>query len=271
MELPGSPPQPWLQRPTGVPKGALSEHGFTSEIIRAAKPGFDHERRFMIYTPPNYDPNGQPCGLLVLFDGHVYSNPEMPVPVILDNLIAMDKIPPLVVVFVYQSDERDGELWSCSDPFADFVAKELVPWVRKKYQVSREPARATIGGMSAGGLMAAYCGFRHSEVIGNVLSLSGGLGWWPGILEERLDEEPGWLTRQFVSGPRLPVRFYLAAGHFENWFLPYNLLVENRRFRDVLLARGYSVQFQEFSGGHSPVSWRGPFVEGLITLTGTPK
>ena len=74
----------------------------------------------------------------------------MPVPVILDNLIAEKKIPPLVAVFVYQTRERLREL-GCSPSFADFMAKELVPWVRQNYHVSSEPTRVIIGGMSAGG------------------------------------------------------------------------------------------------------------------------
>jgi enterochelin esterase family protein len=97
--------------------------------------------------------------------------------------------------------------------------------VRENYRVSLKPEHVTIGGMSAGGRMAAYCGLRHSEVFGNVLSLSGGFEWWPGALEERIDEEPGWLTRQFVTAPRLPVHFYLAAGRFEHWFFPSSLLL----------------------------------------------
>jgi enterochelin esterase-like enzyme len=208
--------------------------------------------------------------LLLLFDGQGNRNPsaDMPVTVILDKLIANGMIPHLVAVFVYQTGERNREL-GCSQPFSDFVAKELVPSVRKNYHVSPEPERVIIGGMSAGGRMAAYCGLRHSEVFGNVLSFSGGFEWWPGALEERMDEEPGWLTRQFVTAPRLPVRFYLAAGRFEHWFFPSSLLTENRRLRDVLQAKGYTVRYAEFSGGHDPVCWRGPFVDGLIALAGS--
>jgi enterochelin esterase-like enzyme len=266
VELPDAPPQPWLQRLPGVPEGALGEHQITSEVVRDAKPGFEHERRFLVYTPPNYDPRGPACGLLVLFDGQSYRTPEMPVPGILDHLIAGGKVPPLVAVFVYQTRERESEV-SCSEPFADFVATELVPWVRQNYHVSPEPARTTVGGISGGGLMAVFCGFRHSEVFGNVMSLSGGVGWWPGIVEGRMDGEPGALTRRFVAAPRLPVRFYLAAGRFENWHLPYSLLGENHRFRDVLQAKGYSVRYCEFSGGHDRLGWRGPFVEGVSFLT----
>jgi enterochelin esterase family protein len=270
LELPDAPPQPWLKRLPGVSEGALSEHKLTSQIIRDAKSGFAHEREFLVYTPPDYDPKGQSNGSLLLFDGQGNRNPsvDMPVTVILDNLIASRKIPPLVAVFVYQTGERNREL-GCSQPFSDFVAKELVPWVRQNYRVSPKPERVIIGGMSAGGRMAAYCGLRHSEVFGNVLSLSGGYEWWPGALEERLDHEPGWLTRQFVTAPRLPVRFYLAAGRFEHWFFPSSLLSENRRLRDVLQAKGYTLEYAEFSGGHDPVCWRGPFVDGLIALAGS--
>ena len=269
LELPEAPPQPWLTRLPGVSEGTLSEHRLTSQIISATKSGFDPEREFLVYTPPNYDPQGAPYRLLLLFDGQGNRDPsaDMPITVILDNLIASGKIAPLVAVFVYQTGERNREL-GCSQPFSDFAAKELVPWVRKNYRVSPKPEHVTIGGMSAGGRMAAYCGLRHSEVFGNVLSLSGGFEWWPGALEERMDDEPGWLTRQFVTAPRLPVRFYLAAGRFEHWFFPSSLLTENRRLRDVLQAKGYTVEYAEFSGGHDPVCWRGPFVDGLMALAG---
>ena len=118
--------------------------------------------------------------------------------------------------------------------------------------------------------MAGYCGFRHGGVFGNVLSLSGAYFWYPGVDEGRapLKAEPGWLTRQFVTSPRRPVRFYLAAGQFEIGPPPtLSLLGENRRLRDVLEAKGYSVRYREFSGGHDAFGWRGPLIDGLIALS----
>ena len=272
VELPAAPPEPWLHVQPGTPKGALREHQITSKILRDAKPGFDHERRFLVYASPNHDsdvPRPKAArGLLVLFDGQGWRSPEMPVPDMLDHLIAAGTIPPVVVVFVYQTAERAREV-DGSEPFADFVAKELVPWVRTNYaDISPDPARTAVGGISGGGLQAILCGFRHNAVFGNVLSLSAGIGWSPGFLDERLDEEPGALTRRFVAAERLPLRFYVAAGKFEHWHLPYSLLAENHRFRDVLQAKGYEVRYREFSGGHDRLGWRGPFVEGVGFLMG---
>jgi enterochelin esterase-like enzyme len=265
VELPGAPPQPWLKRLPGVPEGKLSAHKIKSEVLK-------QERAFTVYTPANYDPKGEPCGLLVLFDGPFYeSADEIPGPVILDNLIAKKKVPPLVAVFVKHID-RNKEL-GFSDPFADFLAKELAPWLRKNYSVSADPARTIAGGLSLGGAMASFCALRYPEVFGNVLSQSGAYQWYPGAFDAMLKGTPpdtsqiGWLTRRFVAIPRRPVRFYLEAGRFEDGF-PESLLAENRRFRDVLEAKGYTVHYSEFSGGHDYVTWRGTFADGLMALTG---
>lgn len=264
MELPDAPKQPWVHRLKGVSIGALFETKIKSGILK-------QEREFTVYTPAGYDSSERATGkyrLLVVFDGPCFLiNDEIPAPVILDNLIAMAQIPPTVAVFVKHVD-RNRDL-ACSEPFADFIANELIPWTRKNYNVSNEPGKATVGGLSQGGLMAAYCGLRHADVVGNVLSLSGSYQWFPGARDESgaaNSDEPGWLTRQYAATPRQPIRFYLQAGRFEDSF-PLSLLAENRRFRDVLQAKSYSVQYSELNGGHDFQAWRGAFAEGLMELS----
>ncbi len=43
-----------------------------------------------------------------------------------------------------------------------------------------------------------------------------------------------------------------------------NFLVAARYMRDVLQAKGYTVFYSEFSGGHNPMNWRGTLANGLL-------
>ncbi len=114
-ELPAAPPQSWTVIQPDVPKGTLSYEKLRSENLK-------EERSVAIYTPPGYDPKNGSYGLLVLFDGQDYRGP-MPIPTILDNLVAAKKIRPLVAILVdNQSEEaRDRDL-ECYPPFADCLA-----------------------------------------------------------------------------------------------------------------------------------------------------
>ena len=261
-ELPAAPPQTWTVVQPDVPKGTVTPEKLRSEILK-------EERSVSIYTPPGYDPKSGSYGLLVLFDGQDYRGP-MPMPTILDNLVTAKKIRPLVAVLIDNLNEesRDRDL-ECYPQFADFVAKELVPWARQRYRFSAEPERTIVGGVSLGGLNAAYCALRYPEVFGNVLSQSGAFGYFPDWDEvEENDTSPfGWLIRQYVTTRKLPIRFYMEAGLFEN-DCPEILLAQNRRLRDVLEAKGYSVVYSEVAGGHEFLNWRGSVADGLIALAG---
>lgn len=261
VEMPDAPPQPYLLAVAGTPRGTVTQHKIKSDVLKQT-------RTYALYTPPGYDAKAEALPLVVLFDGTTYhTDGYIPGPTIIDNLIAAKKIPPIVAAFVDQID-RQKELAGSKD-FAAFLATELVPQVRTERHVSADPRRTTVGGLSLGGLMASYCALKHSDVFGNVISQSGSYWWFPGCLEPstgRTTSPGGSLTDEFVRRPKVPVRFYLEAGRFEN-DLPDDLLGENRRLRDVLRAKGYDVTYTEFSGGHHFVSWRGTFSDGLIAVT----
>jgi hypothetical protein len=65
--------------------------------------------------------------LLIVFDGWDYLR-LIPLPTILDNLIASQKIMPLVAILIHNESQvtRNREL-GCDAIFTDFLAKELVP------------------------------------------------------------------------------------------------------------------------------------------------
>jgi enterochelin esterase family protein len=255
-ELPAARKQPWIEPRPNVPAGRLEESRFRSERL-------GNERIVRIYTPPGYDPKGKPLGLLIVLDGRTYTS-DVPTPTILDNLLAARRIPPLVAVFIANpsAEARTLEL-SCHPPFADFLARELIPWVRRGYRVTADPARTAIAGSSLGGLAAGCAAARFPDVFGNVLALSGSFSWKPPG-----ETEPEWLARQLATGRKLPLRFYLEAGLMEDRARPEgpSLLASNRHLRTVLQAKGYAVEYREFNGGHSILNWRGSIADGLLAL-----
>jgi enterochelin esterase-like enzyme len=259
-ELPSAESQFWSVARPRVPTGRVQRDKFTSKAL-------GNERPIWIYTPHSYAANKKPYGLLVLSDGGLYVNSAR-VATTLDNLIAAGLIPPLVAVMLDNPD-RGREL-SCSSEYADFLAREIVPWARVNYHVTDRPERTIIGGVSLGGLAAAFVGLKHPEVFGNVLSQSGSFWWKP---DNEKDWE--WLTRQFATSARLPLRFSFEAGLLENTSggpagrpIPPPLLVANRNLRDTLQSKGYSVHYTEFNGNHTLFNWRGTLASHLIALVG---
>ena len=250
VELPGSPAQPWASRQADAPAGVVEWKKIKSTVL-------NNERMAAVYTPPGYRADATPYGLLVVFDGIAYTA-MVPTPVILDNLIAQNRIAPMVAVVLANvtTTSRSEEL-PCNPRFADFLASEVVPWVRQNYNVTTDPSRIIVAGSSYGGLAATYAGFRHPEVFGNVLSQSGSFWWKP-----EGDNKDEWLTRQFEASPKLSVRFYLDVGLME----PPDMVAGNRRMRDALRAKGYQIFYREFNGGHEYVNWRGTFADGLLFL-----
>jgi enterochelin esterase family protein len=279
-ELPGAPPQPWLVKKPGTAEGRVEKQHIKSAIQKLDRP-------FSVYTPANYKADGPPNRLLILFDGEDLADDPYPVTT-LDNLIAAGKIPATVAVFVENVPHRRLVDLVASDEFADFMAKELVPWIQSHYNVTKDPKQTVITGYSAGGLASAYVARRHSEVFGNVLSQSGAF-WWSfehngGVCGSRCPESGGRggdgardtmtegniMAKEFLASPKLPLRFYLAAGTFEfdRDGGGGEILETTRHLRDVLLAKGYQVEYAQFVGGHDGLSWRGALADGLINLLG---
>jgi enterochelin esterase-like enzyme len=279
-ELPGAPPQPWLVVKPEIAEGHVEKQTIKSAIEKM-------ERPFSVYTPANYKSDGPPNALVIFFDGEDLAEDPYPLTT-LNNLIAAAKIPPTVAVFVENVPHRRLVDLVANPEFADFMATELVPWVRSHYNVTKDQKQTVLTGYSAGGLASAYVAFRHSEVFGNVLSLSGAF-WWSfehngGVCGPRCPDSGGtggkddddattegnFMVKQFLASPKLPLRFYFAAGTFE---IDRNgggdILECTRDLRDVLLAKGYEVHYEQFAGGHDGLSWRGMFADGLLALIGT--
>ena len=258
LELAGAPPQPWLSD-RDSPEGALSRLSIDS-------PRLGNRRDVTIYRPAGFDPARSDTILLFVFDADQYLG-RVPVPRILDNMIAAGAVPPVVAVFIANPDReaRAREL-PANPAFADFMAQELHPLVVRETGLSVPAARTVLAGSSYGGLASATVALRHPETFGNVLSMSGSF-WWspPGTAADRQEHVAGLIA----AGPALPLRFFLSAGLFETGANgTAGILETSRHLRDVLEAKGIPVVYRDYAGGHDYLVWQGVLSDGLIALFG---
>lgn len=147
--------------------------------------------------------------------------------------------------------------------------------LRKKYNLSDNPQKAIIGGLSLGGLTATYMGLKHSEVFGNVLCKSGSF-WYKPIksdekkqyqveIEKRGSELDCWMSEQIKLSPKLPLKFYMNVGVLEN---KQTMINNSVNVKKTLESLDYHVDFEFFKSGHDYLSWGQTLATGLISLIG---
>ncbi|HEX8028827.1 MAG TPA: alpha/beta hydrolase-fold protein [Vicinamibacterales bacterium] len=264
LDTPGGPDAQWHSREPAK-RGKVEPSKFTSALLK-------NERDMWIYTPPGFDPAAGPFPLLVLFDGFSYVSAGLNnAPATLDNLINDGRIRPVVVCFL-NSVNRAVELnYEGAGALGDAIVRELLPQLRTTHAISPMPRDLSIGGSSAGALAGALIALRHPGVFGNVLSQSGAFR-----LRTSESDEPNTISQRYAASAKLPIRFYLETGIYENvpsaglplheMVLDEGITASNRHFRDVLTAKGYDVIYRETATAHESVHWRATLADALMAF-----
>ncbi|HVP57622.1 MAG TPA: alpha/beta hydrolase-fold protein [bacterium] len=248
-----------------IQHGTIVAHQFASKVL-------GNTRRIQVYLPAGYQPMGvagaesSPGGpgnqganadlgfagsyrAIFVQDGGEYMTLGSMVNV-LDNLIASRAIPPVVGIFIDPVD-RNSE-YRLNPAYESMIMDEVLPFIRGKYDVARDPAKTAIMGASLGGEISAMIALDHPEVFGRCGSQSGVMG---------LDDAK--LINAVRTGPRKAIDFYLDCGRFGD------VIDENRQMQDALNARGYLLKYQEFNEGHSWGNWRAHLDDVLIFFWGS--
>jgi enterochelin esterase-like enzyme len=254
LELPGAPSDKWTLVSDTSAKGKVVKQEFQSDLLQNHRPAW-------IYTPAHFEP-GQTYPLVVILDGEAYTS-LIPMPTILDNLIAAKAIPPVVAALLGNGpgDARDREM-NCNRLWSGVLVNEVLPWLRLQQHL-KFAENITIVGDSLTGLAASYAAHDYPGTFRKVISQSGSYFRAPS------GEEPEWLARHLAGEPAIPVEFYLEIGLLETAAIPSrdpSMLTANRHLRDVLRAKGNEVYYVEHFSGHEHLSWRATIAEALIAL-----
>ncbi|QJE96810.1 alpha/beta hydrolase [Luteolibacter luteus] len=200
----------------------------------------------------------------IFLDAELYLEP-MEAPATLEMLQRSGEIPPIACLFV---SRLDGEArhydYTCSEAYSEFVAIDLLRWLRERSGVSEESGHL-LAGVSLSGLQVAYTSLKHPGIFSSVLSHSGSF-WW----------QREWLARQVPGFPRNSSRYWLSVGTKEDatdiHHPPTGLHQELdqisgvRNFADALRARGNEVHYHLYEDGHRAEPWKAELPDALRWL-----
>ncbi|MBB5342734.1 alpha/beta hydrolase [Tunturibacter empetritectus] len=223
----------------------------SAKLVVSTHPA-SYTRRVTVYVPKQYAP-GSVAPFLVGTDG-----PDRALFTALDNLIAERRVPVMIAISISnggsdaQGSERGLEYDTMSGLYAEFVEKEVVPLVEKRYNVklTKDPdGRATMGG-SSGGSCALIMAWYHPELYHRVLTYSGTYvnQQWP---YNAKTPHGAWEFHEHLipNSPVKPLRIWMEVGDRD--LLNPNVMrdnmhdwvVANENMAKVLAAKGYHYQF----------------------------
>lgn len=238
----------------GVPQGVVTEHEWLeSKVFPGTK------RRYSVYVPKQYDA-AKPAALMVFQDGHAYVSPtgEYRATVVMDNLIDRKEMPVTVGVFIdpgHKSDalpekrgwrpgpkNRSFEYDTLSGDYAKFLLEEILPEVKKKYNITDDPNGRAICGASSGGICAFTAAWERPEKFGKVLSH---IGSFTNIRHG--DQYPGMIRKT----EKKPIRVYLQDGEHDLDNIHGNWPLGNKQMFAALQFKGYDVRLDWGEGEHN--------------------
>ena len=218
-------------------------------------------RQYYIYVPAQYD-GKSPAAVMIFQDGHTYveEKGQFRTPIVFDNLIAKKEMPVTIGIFINPGlhvDKIDGrqgwgthknksnrsvEYDSLGGKYAEFLEKEILPAVAKKYNLTTKPEQRAICGLSSGGICAFTVAWERPDLFRKVLSH---IGSFANIRGGHV--YPALIRKEEIR----PLRVYLQDGKNDldnahgNWWLG------NQQMHRALEYRKYQHMWVPTEGGHS--------------------
>jgi len=173
------PPAGFNVKRENVPHGELTVVPYDSKSLGT-------HRQMRVYTPPGYSANRK-YPVLILLHGIGGNDQEWTkachADIILDNLLAEGKVPPMVVVFpngnasvtagaagAFPGEGRGagrgpGGFESWGMPFENDLLKDIIPFVESHYSVYTDRDHRALAGLSMGGGQTLNIGLSHIDTF----------------------------------------------------------------------------------------------------------
>ena len=202
-----------------------------------------------------YSPAATQPGKVAIFLDAEYYLDHLEAPELIAELTENGEIPPLACLFVSNKNaEARHHDYTCSDPFSDYIARDVLPWTAKRAGIASTKGHL-VAGLSLSGLQSAYLSLAYPDAFSFVLSQSGSF-WW----------ENEWLAKHLREFIPSEGKFWLSAGTKEKGagmvHAPTDLHqdidqdIAIHHFAEALRQHGHQVRQETFEGGHESSRWK---------------
>jgi enterochelin esterase-like enzyme len=236
-----------------------------------------------VYVPRGVQPNEE-LPLVVFLHGGGDSHDAFDrhgISAQLDRAVSEGRVPPAVIVL------PDGELgfwanwYDGSRRYEDWIADELVPYVRERYHTRACPEHCHVMGVSMGGSGALRLAHHRPEVFSTVTAISAPImntSQMIAFVQNRLIAT--YIPTHRIFGPVEPRSRVEREDLFLQWISPdatrmrrivlawgtddrAPILAGSRAFARHLAAHGVPHEAWEYEGGHAWVAWA-PIIERAL-------
>ncbi len=139
-------------------------------------------RHIIVWLPPDYDKNeNERYPVFYMHDGQNLFDPRTSSMFVdwradetADSLIRNEKIKPLIIVGIYNTDNRGIEYADTplGNLYMKLIVEKIKPFIDSKYRTLRDRENTAVGGSSMGGLISLMCAWEYPDVFSKVASFS---------------------------------------------------------------------------------------------------
>ena len=242
LEIPG--PAPMFYDAKHVAHGKVDIRWYPSKATGTV-------RRLHVYTPPGYERASARLPVLYLLHGAdgddsawvAFGRANQ----ILDNLIAEQKLGPMVVAMPFGYAYPPSTGVAGDKQRADFekdLLQDIIPFVQANYRVAADRGSRALVGLSMGGGQALNIGLRHLDTFSRVASFSGAVPRGAAVdsFKDVLAD-----AKKVNGGLKM---LWIGCGTEDGLFAP------NKEFSELLKKNGVAHTFHESGGAHTWSVWR---------------